>query len=90
MPCSQCLEQGIFIVGGSKSSTNETELIDPFHQRSQCKNENKLKPFPSLSGRHGMVSEYIGNGSAVFCGGENNDYTLEFMDCYRYTTFKSS
>ena len=90
MPCQQCLGQGIFIVGGSKPSTNETEFIDPFRQTSQCKNENKLQPFPSPYGRHGMVSEYIGNGSAVFCGGESNDYPIVFMDCYRYAIFKYS
>ena len=85
-PCRQCLEQGIFIVGGSNffSGTNETELIDPFASISQCMNETTLKPFPSSNGRYGMFSSYLGHGSAVFCGGRGNEDNKDFKDCLRY------
>ena len=83
-PCNQCLEQGIFIVGGnSKLNINKTEFIDPFTNTRQCMNETILKPFPSPNGRFGMVSTYLGNGYSVFCGGQDNLNSTVFKDCFR-------
>jgi len=87
--CHQCLEQGIFIVGGySIFNANEPEFIDPFTNSRQCMNETSLKPFPSPNGRIGMVSAYLGNGNSVFCGGKDNLNSTVFKDCYRYSFIK--
>ena len=84
VPCHQCLEQGIFIVGGNNElNVNETEFIDPFTNIRQCMDETSLKPFPSPNGRYGMVSAYLGNGYSVFCGGHDNFNLNVFKDCYR-------
>ena len=60
-------------------------MIDPFENKILC---NTLAEFPSNNGRHGMVGEYIGHGSAVFCGGSSNSGkyvpNAVYHDCKRY------
>ena len=71
--------------GNDILSGNKTELIDPFFNIRQCMNETTLKPFPSSSGRFGMFSSYIGDGSSVFCGGRGNKNGKVYKDCLRYS-----
>ena len=83
--CEDCIDGGIFVVGGSTSEvfklqTNHTELINQAMEISRCEEPEE---FPSPETRFGMVGTNLGNATTLFCGGASHDIEV-FKDCHRY------